>query len=382
MQGWQDNAGGASQDDAIFAEAQRLALGRVFNNSQGSQPNQQPGSSNAPPSNTTFSPYAYGGGAQSQSQGNNQQTYGSTNQGTRNDFGDFAEPTTKRQRQYAEPDQGGQYQDQRNGSVFGGAAPRPTSSDVYVFSRPGGAQQQQQQSQQPQHQQQGMQRQQQQTQQQQQQSNALQTLLSNMGGGNGGNGGGLTPQAIAMAQLITLASQNNSSFRQEMQQLPGMQQQRSAANDLQMRLLQSNMQNNRRLEGIHGTAGAGRLPNFGAFNAGGGGGIGGGLNALGSSSLMNMLHQHQQGGHQHQLQQQGGLLQQQQQQGVPLPQPIAPLPMMGDLLQMRQQAVEAAQEVAAPEPEPEEDKEEDILDKVGKISEKLRSMLGRDVGDR
>jgi len=211
---------------------------------------------------------------------------------------------------------------------------RPTSS--YVFSRP----QQQQQQQQPQ-------------QQQQQATNTpLQNLLQNLGSNPSAN-----PGAMALAQLL-LAAQPNGGFQ--------------GNRDLQMRVMQNNLANaaNRRVEGLQGGLGRNlqQVGSLGNLSGMSGGSQGSGGGSMGNNSFMNLLQSSQTSA----------------QAPAPalMPEPIAPLPMMGDLLQQRQQAVEAQQEAEqAAEPEPEEDKEEDILDKVGKISDKLKSMLGSNVAD-
>ena len=364
MQGWNDG----NEEDDLFAEASRMALGRVFN-SGGAQPN--PNSNSQPASTNAFSAHAYGGNSSQQGQ----QPYGSMNQAGGGSYGSrdqgYEEPNAKRQRF---PDQGvsdqwrgtsNQYQDYRsNGPAQINSAQRPTSSDVFMFSRPGAAQQPQQQQRQA----------------MQQPANPLQSLLSNMGGLAGGQQAGAGGNnMLAMAQLLAMAAQPNSNFRNELQGLSG----GGGNRELQLRLLQNNLQNmaNRRVEGIQNRGGAGgglggnfgSNPNFGGTFGGGnsysGNGNSYGANNFGNnasnsnSSLLSML-------------------QQPEPAPAPIPEPEAPLPMMGDLLQQRQQAVEAQQEQVPAEPEPEEDKEEDILDKVGKISEKLRSMLGKNVTDR
>lgn len=379
MQGWNDEETG---QDEVWQQAQALARQRMGlnNNSQGSQPNQYGNAQQASnPNANAFSQHAF---PQSQSQSGFQglgqnQRYGSYSQnGAPNqglDRGYAQQPAAKRQRSYndglSDLWHGSQNPVQSDSGLGGSLQPqnRPTSSDVFVFSRP----QSQQQQQQPlQGLQQALQQQQQLRQQQQSQqgNNPLQNLLQNMQN----MGSNANPSAMALAQLL-LAAQPNSGFQ--------------GNRDLQLRVLQNNLVNaaaaNRRVEGLQGGIGrnlqqGGSGGGYGSFGnlsgmSGGNQGMGGGnVGGLGGNSFLNML----------QSGQTSAPTSAPSTAPAPMPEPIAPLPMMGDLLQQRQQAVEAQQEAEqAAEPEPEEDKEEDILDKVGKISEKLKSMLGSNVTD-
>ncbi|GAX85084.1 hypothetical protein CEUSTIGMA_g12504.t1 [Chlamydomonas eustigma] len=350
--------GGASQEDSFHGQGTRLPFDQ-YHGQVGTHANQ--GSYNQvqqPSSNGMFSSYSFGGN--SSHAGSGQSNFNSSTMipsgnptsmpAQPGQFGGDQEPSSKRQRQVGPGESmNGAYPEHANNSMNGNSIPQqqqqhrqpgPTSSEVFMFSRPGGAQNP------------GVRPI---TQTHSQNTNNMIGMQNNMNAASNASNLLASQSNNALQQLLAMASQPNlqKQLQQQQQQQNQMQQQIQNQFNLQLGAA-AQLLNNKRLEGIQSRP----LQHSNMYTNLLNGGLGGG----GLSSGNNLVNT---------------MLQQQHQPGIS--------PMMQQLLLQRQQQLQLQQQQAAlqqqAEPE-EEDKEEDILAKVGKISDKLRSMLGKGVSDR